>query len=373
MYMGGRIRRELGIDLDLEAVATNVWGAAGGGSAAAIAEAEASALDDDVLDVLGVVRFDDKDEGGAAGGEEQGSRRGQKVGGAPSQSQSTPLLPRRATAAAGAGVGKAQATSADVREVDLLSPLQLGNLRAAFAIMDKDHDGLVGVLDLQYHFQARGVYLSPREAHALVEAVAVRAKGYYEHGSVFANASSSAAAADGAKRGARGGGGTPSRPADDGDGDGGSDGSNGDKSTDDSWDDCGDGGDDADGDPSPRTASSSDMGAPWTRVSGGSGRSSSSQATPAVATPRAKRSGRTHTSRTQLMDEVWFVDAIGFDLCEFVAYLQWRAAEEDTLRDEVRFGRLPLSLAELYATRPRRILMGGGRTGSSSERTIHRT
>ena len=38
---------------------------------------------------------------------------------------------------------------------DLLLPDQLGHLRTAFSLLDKDEDGIVGVTDLQYHFHVR--------------------------------------------------------------------------------------------------------------------------------------------------------------------------------------------------------------------------
>ena len=63
--------------------------------------------------------------------------------------------------------------------VDVAMPFQLGHLKTAFRLLNKDQDGLVSVADLRFHYQSQGCELAPAEALQLVDAVACTRKGYY--------------------------------------------------------------------------------------------------------------------------------------------------------------------------------------------------
>ena len=48
--------------------------------------------------------------------------------------------------------------------MDVALPFQLGHLRTAFRLLDKDQDGLVSVEDLRFHYQSQGCEISRDEA-----------------------------------------------------------------------------------------------------------------------------------------------------------------------------------------------------------------
>ena len=57
--------------------------------------------------------------------------------------------------------------------VDVALPFQLGHLRTAFRLLDKDQDGLVSVEDLRFHYQSQGCEISSEEALGLVDAISL--------------------------------------------------------------------------------------------------------------------------------------------------------------------------------------------------------
>ena len=49
-------------------------------------------------------------------------------------------------------------------------PFQLGHLRTAFRLLDKDQDGLVSVEDLRFHYQSQGCEISRCSGRGVWEA-----------------------------------------------------------------------------------------------------------------------------------------------------------------------------------------------------------